>query len=95
MNTPTTAKELEKTIAELQSLEALRKELDEEIKKLENEIKSELISRNVDTLEVGKYIVRFTAVLSQRFDTTTFKKKLPELYGAYLKQVESRRFTIS
>ncbi len=43
----------------------------------------------------GQYIVRYTAVLSNRFDTTAFKKVMPEIYKAYTKQVSSRRFTIS
>ena len=43
----------------------------------------------------GQYIIRYTAVLSNRFDTTAFKKVMPEIYNAYTKQVSSRRFTIS
>ena len=30
-----------------------------------------------------------------RFDSTTFKKKMPEIYTAYLKQVTSKRFSIA
>ena len=36
-----------------------------------------------------------TSVLSNRFDSTAFKKVMPEIYKAYTKQVSSRRFTIS
>ena len=43
----------------------------------------------------GQYIVRYTSVLSNRFDSTAFKKVMPEIYKAYTKQVSSRRFTIS
>lgn len=39
--------------------------------------------------------IRWTSVLSQRFDSTSFKKVLPDLYKAYTKQVASRRFTIT
>ena len=46
-------------------------------------------------LTAGRYIVHWTSVLSQRFDTTAFKKVMPEVYKAYTKQVSSRRFTIS
>lgn len=48
-----------------------------------------------NTLVAGQYIIRYTAVLSNRFDTTAFKKVMPEIYKAYTKQVSSRRFTIS
>ena len=44
---------------------------------------------------VGQYIVRYASVLSNRFDSTAFKKVMPEIYKAYTKQVSSRRFTIS
>lgn len=94
MNTINTAA-LEKRIDELEELEAFAKELDREIESKKDEIKAVLIERNVEELPVGKYIVRFTSVLTQRFDSTAFKKKLPELYSAFVKQVSSRRFSIS
>ena len=43
----------------------------------------------------GQYIVRWTSVLSNRFDRTSFKKVLPDRDKAYTKQVSSRRFSIS
>ena len=49
----------------------------------------------VEELIAGQYIVRWTSVLSNRFDSTAFKKVLPDLYKAYTKQVSSRRFSIS
>lgn len=52
-------------------------------------------ARNTEELEAGQYIVRYTSVLTQRFDTTAFKKALPEVYKGYLKQSASRRFTIA
>lgn len=50
---------------------------------------------DVEEMEAGAYILRYTAVLSQRFDTTAFKKVMPDIYKAYTKQVSSRRFSIS
>ena len=62
---------------------------------LRDEIKQEMLSRNTEELTVGQYIVRWTSVLSQRFDSTAFKKVMPEVYRSYLKQTASRRFTIA
>lgn len=62
---------------------------------LRAEIKQEMVNRNTEELSVGQYIVRWTSVLSQRFDATAFKKVMPDIYKAYLKQVASRRFTIA
>ena len=62
---------------------------------LRDEIKQEMVSRNTEELSVGQYIVRWTSVLTQRFDSTAFKKVMPDIYKAYTKQVASRRFTIA
>ena len=61
---------------------------------IRDEIKQEMVNRNTEEMAVGQYIVRWTSVLSQRFDSNAFKKVLPELYKAYTQQVASRRFTI-
>ena len=66
-----------------------------EAEALRDEIKTEMLSRNTEELEVGQYIVRWTSVLTQRFDTTAFKKVMPEIYKEYTKQVSSRRFSIA
>lgn len=82
-------------IEELEELEKLIEEAKAEAEALRDEIKAEMMARNTEELEAGKYIVRWTSVLSQRFDSTAFKKVLPDVYKAYTKQVSSRRFTIS
>ena len=87
--------EITSTIESLKELEALIEEAKAEAEELRDSIKQEMLSRNTDELEAGQYIVRFTPVLSQRFDTTAFKKALPDLYKTYIKQVSSRRFTIA
>ena len=87
--------ELTAQIEALRSLEELIEEAKAEAETLRDTIKQELMSREVEELSVGQYIVRWTSVLTQRFDTTSFKKVMPEVYKAYTKQVSSRRFTIS
>ena len=62
---------------------------------LRDELKQEMVSRNTEELTVGQYIIRWTSVLTQRFDSTAFKKVMPDIYKAYTKQVASRRFTIA
>ena len=87
--------ELTAQIESLRALEELIEEAKTEAETLRDTIKQEMLSRDVDTLEVGQYIVRYTAVLSQRLDTTALRRALPEICQAYTKQVSSRRFTIS
>ena len=66
-----------------------------EAEALRDEIKAEMLNRNTEEMSVGQYIVRWTSVLSNRFDTTGFKKMYADLYKEYTKQSASRRFTIS
>ena len=79
----------------LNKYEAMMEELKAEADTVRNTIKAEMEAREVEELIAGHYIVRYTPVLSTRFDSTSFKKVLPDLYKAYTKQVASRRFTIT
>ena len=87
--------EVSRKIEALQEWEQIMEEAKAEAEAIRDEIKQELLNRDTDELEAGQYIVRWTSVLSQRFDTTAFKKVMPEVYKAYIKQVSSRRFSIS
>lgn len=82
-------------IEQLQELEELIDEAKAEAEKIKDEIKSEMKKRNTEEMKVGKYIVRWTEVLSNRFDSTKFKKLFPEVYKQFTKEVSSRRFSIS
>ena len=82
-------------IEQLNELEELIEEAKAEAEKIKDEIKSEMKKRNTEEMTVGKYIVRWTEVLSQRFDTTKFKKMFPNMYKDFTKEVGSRRFSIS
>ena len=79
----------------LNKYEAMIDEMKAEADSIRNSIKAEMDARELEELAAGQYIIRYTSVLSQRFDSTAFKKVMPEIYKAYTKQVSSRRFTIS
>ena len=87
--------EITSKIEALKELEALIEEAKAEAETLRDEIKAEMLNRNTEELTAGQYIVRWTSVLSNRFDTTGFKKLYGDLYKQYTKQIASRRFTIS
>ncbi|MBQ3520140.1 MAG: hypothetical protein IJA31_12550 [Clostridia bacterium] len=87
--------EITTKIEALKELENLIEEAKAEAEALRDEIKAEMLSRDTEEMEAGTYIVRWTSVLTQRFDTTSFKKVMPELYKEYTKQIASRRFTIA
>ena len=87
--------EITTKIEALKDLESLIEEAKAEAETLRDEIKTEMLNRDTEELEAGQYIVRWTSVLTQRFDTTAFKKVMPDVYKAYTKQISSRRFSIA
>ena len=79
----------------LNEYEAMIEELKTEAEAVRDSIKAEMMERETEELIAGSYIIRWTSVLSNRFDSTAFKKVYGELYKAFTKQSASRRFTIS
>lgn len=75
--------------------EKIMEEAKEQAETLRDELKQEMMARNTEELTAGQYIVRWTSVLSQRFDSTAFKKTMPDVYRSFIKQVTSRRFSIA
>ena len=58
--------------------------------------KSHVESRIIESVSLGGIVtIRGARILTQRFDTTSFKKALPDVYKAFIKQSASRRFTIT
>lgn len=87
--------ELVAKIEALNEWEAVIEEAKAEAEALRDAIKAEMLERGTEELTAGQYIVRWTSILSNRFDTTAFKKTYGDLYKAFTKQTASRRFTIS
>lgn len=81
-------------IEQLKKLEMLECQIKSEAEKLKDEIKAEMQKRNTEEMAIGQYIVRWTEVLSNRFDSTKFKKMFPSMYKEFTKEVSSRRFSI-
>jgi len=82
-------------IEALNEWETLMNEAQAEAEALRDSIKAEMMARDTEELTVGQYIIRWTSVLTNRFDSTAFKKAYGDLYKTFTKQTASRRFTIS
>ena len=82
-------------VEKLKELEELLEEVKTEAESVRDEIKQEMLTQDTEELEAGQYIIRWTSVLTNRFDATAFKKVLPDVYKAYTKQITSRRFSIA
>ena len=81
--------ELVAKIEALNEWEAVIEEAKAEAEAIRDSIKAEMMERDTEEMTAGKYIVRWTSVLSNRFDTTAFKKAHGELYKEYTKQSAS------
>lgn len=88
--------ELLKKVELLAEYEAAIDEMKAEAEAIKSDIKAEMEARETEELKIGQYIVRFTNVVSSRFDTKKFKEKFGvDVYKAFTKEVKSRRFTIA
>ncbi len=82
-------------VRSLKELEALISEAQAELDSIKDELKAEMTNRNTEELDVDVFKIRYKTVKSNRFDTTAFKSTHKELYDQYVKQTESRRFTVA
>ena len=82
-------------VEQLREWEQLLEEAQAEAEALRDSIKAEMLEQGTEELQVGAYIIRWTSVLSNRFDSTAFKKEHSDLYKSFTKQVASKRFTIA
>ena len=95
MTTVIITSNLEEEIRNIRTLEAKIAELEEMRKEKEALIKSVLDNAGVEEMKIGAFTVRFTNVIRNNFNTTAFKKKYLELYNAFIKQTNYRKFTIA
>lgn len=82
-------------IEALKEWEKVMEEAKAEADALRDQIKEEMVAQGTEEMEVGNYIIRYTSVLSNRFDTTAFKREHNDLYKQFTKQTASRRFSIA
>ena len=87
--------EMTSKVRELKELRAFAEELAAEIAAVEDSIKAEMTEQGTEEITVDVYKIRWTRVTSSRFDTTAFKKAMPELAAQFTKQTETRRFSIA
>lgn len=87
--------ELTSKVRELKELKAMAEEIASEITTIEDAIKAEMTARETDEMMIDVYKIRWTRVKSNRFDSTAFKKAMPELAEKFTKTTETRRFSIA
>ena len=88
------SQELQEKVQELKELQRLAEDLEAEMDAVRDQIKGELVAQGVEELKAGAYKVCWTEVKSTRFDTSAFRKAMPETAAQFTKTVKSRRFCV-
>lgn len=88
-------KDITAKVRRLKNLQAKAEELQSEINAIQDELKAELTAQNTEELKAGAYKIRFTTVISNRFDSKLFKATHADLYNQYTRQTTSRRFSVA
>lgn len=90
-----TIRQVENRVKKLKALEVQQKELEKQIEELKADIKSDMERKGLEEQRAGDYIVRFTTVVSNRFDSKAFREEHGKLYSQYMRVSTSRRFSIA
>lgn len=89
-----TIEDIANIIKEIKEFEAMKKALVEEMDKLKDECIEYMEAQGVDEVVTDEGKVTYREVISNRFDSTAFKKsEWAELYKMYTKQTTNMRFT--
>lgn len=86
---------LNEKIRALRQYKRAMEELQHNITAIEDEIKEEMRTRDVEQLMTGDHTVTWKKVASVRLDTKALKAERPEIYARYAVTSETRRFLVS
>ena len=89
-----TAIELKEKIKNLRELNRMADEISAEIESIKYEIKTEMTEQNTDTLTGTDFKITWSTVMSNKFNTTKFKKDHSDLYYEYCEKSISKRFLL-
>ncbi len=87
--------ELLDKIEEIKALEELIEEAKMEADTLRDSIKQLMLNENTEEMEVGQYMVRYQTIVSNKFDNSSFKRLMPDVYKSFIRQTTSKRFSIA
>ncbi|MDD6633890.1 MAG: hypothetical protein PUE69_00785 [Ruminococcus sp.] len=87
--------EITSKVRKLKRLQTKAEEIQGEITAIQNELKALLTQQNTEELKAGTYKIRFTTVVSNRFDSKAFKATHQDLYNQYTRQTTTKRFSVA
>ena len=87
--------ELKAKVTELKELQALIEEAQQQADTIRAELKAYMIETETQEMMVDLFKVRYTPVISSRFDAKAFRAIHGSLYEMYCKPVTSMRLTVA
>lgn len=88
-------KEFATKIRTIKELEQQKKQTEEAINNIKDEIKDFMDRNKTTELAVDVFTVHWSETTSERFDSKAFKKDNEELYTEYLRETTTKRFSIT
>lgn len=86
--------DLHSVIKELKEFKLLKEEAEARITELENIIKSEMKSQELDKMFVGEYKCSLAVVTANRIDSKALQENRPDIYSIFVKPSTYERLTI-
>lgn len=86
--------EMHNVIRELKEFKLFKEEAEARIAELENVIKDEMKSQELDKMTVGEYKVALTQISSKRVDSKALQEKRPDIYALFVKASTYERLTV-
>lgn len=87
--------EITSKVRTLKELRAEIEALETEARSIEDELKADMLTKNVDEINVDIFKIRYKTVKSIRFDSKAFKETHSELYSQYCKPTQYKKFTVA
>lgn len=82
-------------IDELNEWQALMEEAREMADSIRDELKAFMLANKAEEMECGQYILRYQTIVSNKLDSSAFKKMMPDVYKSFIRQSVSKRFSIA
>ena len=83
-------------LKELKEYDEMMKALKAEVEKLQSECKEYMIENNIDEVISNDGIkATYREVISNRFDSTSFKKDFADVYAEYSRKTSCMKFTLN
>lgn len=92
-NTNNTTKNIDAIIAEIKEYQSIQDELKVQLEELKKQAIEYLSENEIDEYVSDSGKVTYREVISNRFDSTAFKKDFSDVYAEYTKKTSSMRFT--